>query len=283
MRIVVFPEHGGSAKEWRFARHHRVWLSLGGVAAAFVIASFIYILIISFQDVAAVSKLRHDLSATLQTKVHNRLLKRRLAADQLAKEQTLTQVQAISTDLQHVTGVLNLQLASTGTALPNLLSRLKSIKKDLPVVLTAAEQRATYLAHKPDELPVSGPITSWFGWRPNPFTGTGREFHPGLDIAVPMDTPVLSVGAGVVDYAGWKAGGYGYYVQVNNGYGIQSYFAHNSSVIVHVGETVHRGQVLALSGETGRSTGPHVYFGIEYRGIPVNPWPFIHSNPVSVN
>lgn len=265
------------------AQRHRVWLSLGGAAAAFVIASFIYVLIISFQDVTAVAKLRHDLSTTLHTKAHNRVLKKRLAADQLATQQTLTQVQAISQDLQHVTGVLNLNLASTGSSTPDLLSRLQAVKKDLPVVLTAAEQRAAYLAHRPDTLPVFGPITSWFGWRPNPFTGTGQEFHPGIDIAVSTGTPVRAVGAGVVVYAGWKAGGYGYYVQVNDGYGIESYFAHNSRVLVHVGQKVQRGQVLALSGETGRSTGPHVYFGIEYHGIPVNPWPYIHTNPASVN
>ncbi|MDA8347182.1 MAG: M23 family metallopeptidase [Thermaerobacter sp.] len=248
-----------------------------------MIASYAYVLIAAYQDVTAVNHLRRRLVATLHARAHNRVLKEQLALDQLENQQALAQAQAITTDLKHVAGVLGLNLGSSGAGLPGLLTHLKAVQQELPVVLTAAEQRAEFLAHKPDMLPVNGPITSWFGWRPNPFTGTGREFHPGLDIAVPIGTPVLSVGAGVVIYAGWRPGGYGYYVKVNNGYRMETYFAHNSKVLVHVGETVTRGQVLAVSGTTGRSTGPHVYFGIDYRGVPVNPWPFIHTNPISVN
>ena len=283
MRVIVFRERGGSVREWRFAQRHRVLLSVAAALAALLVAWFVYVLLVAYQDVVVVDHLRSELAYTLQTKQTNLQLKQTLAFDEKGTQQALAQVTAITTDLQHVAGLLNIKPLAVSTQSSGLLTHLKAIKQALPVVLTAAEQRAQYVAHKPDMLPVNGPITSWFGWRPNPFTGTGREFHPGLDIGVPMYTPVRSVGAGVVIYAGWRAGGYGYYVKVNNGYGIETYFAHNSQVIVHVGEQVVRGTVLALSGTTGRSTGPHVYFGIDYHGMPVNPWPFIHSNPVSVN
>ncbi len=283
MRVIVFRERGGSVREWRFAQRHRVLLSVGAALAALLVAWFVYVLLVAYQDVVVVDHLRSELAYTLQTKQTNLQLKQTLAFDEKGTQQALAQVTAITTDLQHVAGLLNIKPLAVSNQSSGLLPHLTAIKQALPVVLTAAEQRAQYVAHKPDMLPVNGPITSWFGWRPNPFTGTGREFHPGLDIGVPMYTPVRSVGAGVVIYAGWRAGGYGYYVKVNNGYGIETYFAHNSQVIVHVGEQVVRGTVLALSGTTGRSTGPHVYFGIDYHGMPVNPWPFIHSNPVSVN
>lgn len=280
---MIFPERGGNVRELRVQQQHRVWLTIAGIAAALMVAGFVYLLLAAYQDIVDVTHLRQELAATSHVRAHNSTLRKLLATDQVQNQQALTQTLAMSADLNHVAGILGLSVTSTSPGLGSLSTHLQVIQQQLPKVLTAAEARDSYLAHKPDMLPVNGPITSWFGWRPNPFTGTGSEFHPGLDIGVPMNTPVLSPGAGVVTYAGWRAGGYGYYVQINNGYGIVSYFAHNSKVLVHVGEHVTRGQVLALSGTTGRSTGPHVYFGIHYHGIPINPWPFIHSNPPSIN
>ncbi|MFS8819298.1 peptidoglycan DD-metalloendopeptidase family protein [Synechococcus sp. W60.1] len=117
--------------------------------------------------------------------------------------------------------------------------------------------------------PVRGPITSGFGWRVHPIYRS-RRFHAGIDFGVPTGTAVRASDRGTVIYAGWY-GGYGYTVIVNHGGGITTLYAHNSRVAVGVGQQVQRGQVVAASGSTGLSTGPHVHFEVRVNGQPVDP------------
>jgi murein DD-endopeptidase MepM/ murein hydrolase activator NlpD len=111
--------------------------------------------------------------------------------------------------------------------------------------------------------PVHGPVTSGFGWR------WGR-MHEGIDIAVPTGTPVAAAASGTVITAGWL-GGYGNLVVIDHGNGLATAYGHNSSVTVGVGQSVAQGQVIAYSGSTGHSTGPHVHFEVRVNGSPVDP------------
>jgi murein DD-endopeptidase MepM/ murein hydrolase activator NlpD len=111
--------------------------------------------------------------------------------------------------------------------------------------------------------PVHGPVTSGFGWR------WGR-MHEGIDIAVPSGTPVVAVVSGTVVHAGWL-GGYGNLVVVDHGNGLSTAYAHNSSIAAGVGASVGQGQVIAYSGNTGNSTGPHVHFEVRVNGSAVDP------------
>ncbi len=117
--------------------------------------------------------------------------------------------------------------------------------------------------------PVGGPITSDFGWRVHPVYRS-RRFHAGIDFGVPTGTPVRAADRGTVIFAGWY-GGYGNTVIVNHGQGITTLYAHNSRLLVGTGQTVQRGQGVALAGSTGLSTGPHVHFEVRVSGQPVNP------------
>lgn len=121
----------------------------------------------------------------------------------------------------------------------------------------------------PSIWPVRGPITSPFGPRPNPF-GPGVEFHHGVDIGVPTGTAVHVTASGVVITAGWN-NVYGNMVRVDHGNGIVTLYGHNSKLLVHAGEHVVKGQVIADSGSTGMSTGPHVHYGVYVDGTAVNP------------
>ncbi|MFS8666241.1 MAG: peptidoglycan DD-metalloendopeptidase family protein, partial [Limnochordales bacterium] len=113
------------------------------------------------------------------------------------------------------------------------------------------------------DWPLTGRISSRFGPR------WGR-MHQGLDIAVPTGTPVRAAAAGTVTYAG-AMGGYGNIVTIDHGNRVETRYAHNSRIVVRVGQRVKRGEVIAYSGNTGNSTGPHLHFEIRYRGTPVNP------------
>jgi murein DD-endopeptidase MepM/ murein hydrolase activator NlpD len=128
----------------------------------------------------------------------------------------------------------------------------------------------------PAGRPVSdGWLSSYFGYRIDPFTGL-REFHQGVDIAGNMDEPVKAVAAGVVSYAGQRSG-YGNLVEINHGKGFVTRYGHNSVIKVKVGETVSKGQVVALMGSTGRSTGPHVHFEVWRNGTVVNPLKYLNA------
>jgi len=117
--------------------------------------------------------------------------------------------------------------------------------------------------------PVTGQVTSDFGWRTDPITGSPR-FHGGLDIAAPMGSPVYAPQAGVVIFSG-PYGGYGNVVVLNHGLSLYTVYGHNSRLLVQQGDTVYRGQVISLVGSTGRSTGPHLHFEVHYKRQYLNP------------
>ena len=128
----------------------------------------------------------------------------------------------------------------------------------------------------PSGWPVlNGFISSVFGYRTDPFSGRGA-FHEGIDFAGAEGSSVIAVGAGVVSFAGDRSG-YGSVVEVNHGNGYVTRYGHNSAVLVKAGDTVRKGQRLALMGSSGRSTGPHVHFEVLLNGSPVNPSQYIQA------
>lgn len=126
----------------------------------------------------------------------------------------------------------------------------------------------------PGGWPVRGGwISSPFGPRPDPFTGR-PGFHPGVDIAAPVGTPVRAMAAGIVIFAG-PDGGFGRLVKVFDGRGEVTMYAHLSARYVHVGELIHKRQLLGRVGDTGYSTGPHLHFEVMLHGVPINPIGFL--------
>ncbi len=122
--------------------------------------------------------------------------------------------------------------------------------------------------------PVTGTITSPFGWRSNPFGGA-PEFHQGLDIAAPSGTTVTAAAGGTVIMAQWY-GGYGNYILIDHGGGYSTGYGHLSAIYVSTGQSVQRGQAIGAVGSTGQSTGPHLHFEVRIAGKPVDPAPRLH-------
>lgn len=113
-------------------------------------------------------------------------------------------------------------------------------------------------------------VTSEFGYRRDPFTGE-RKGHSGMDLAVPTGTSVRAALPGTVTVSTYNQGGYGYYVMIDHGSGLSTLYGHNSQLLARVGQTVEAGDVIALSGSTGRSTGPHLHFEVRINGERTNP------------
>ncbi len=129
---------------------------------------------------------------------------------------------------------------------------------------------------RPSGWPVeAGWISSLFGVRTDPFTGR-RAMHEGMDFAAREGSEIYSVGAGIVSFAGRRAG-YGKIVEVNHGNGYVTRYSHNKTNLVETGDRIFKGQRVALVGNSGRSTGPHLHFEVLYNGRVVNPQKYIQA------
>ena len=149
---------------------------------------------------------------------------------------------------------------------------LSSVTLKEPVTeqqLRGTKERPTWLPTGTFRWPTSGRITSTFGGRSSP-GGIGSTNHKGIDIANGYGTAIYAADGGTVTYAGWM-GGYGYLVQISHGNGYVTYYGHNSSLLVSVGQHVYKGQQIARMGSTGNSTGNHCHFEIRYNGVAKNP------------
>ncbi|WP_448096428.1 M23 family metallopeptidase [Luteibacter yeojuensis] len=129
---------------------------------------------------------------------------------------------------------------------------------------------------RPTGMPVNGYISSYFGGRPDPFSGHAAR-HTGIDIAAPTGTPVTAVAEGMVTFAGQRSG-YGDVVEIDHGNGYMTRYAHNSMILVHPGQRVRVGDAIAKAGSTGRSTGSHVHFEVWYHDRVVNPLAYVRSH-----
>jgi murein DD-endopeptidase MepM/ murein hydrolase activator NlpD len=146
-------------------------------------------------------------------------------------------------------------------------------KLDFNDLIDKLTKKKNLLACSPSIKPVSGIITSPFGYRKSPFTGK-RTFHSGLDISNRRGTKIVSTAVGKVVFAGRKTG-YGNVVIIDHGYGKATKYAHLRDILVHKNQQVKRGEVIATLGNTGRSTGPHLHYEVLVNGTPVNPSKYI--------
>jgi murein DD-endopeptidase MepM/ murein hydrolase activator NlpD len=175
--------------------------------------------------------------------------------------------------------------APAGIQMPDLTSQLSQLEQQVDLrnaQLSALENvmvgRKTTEAVRPAGKPVGeGAISSYFGERSDPITGE-EGFHKGLDFPGTLGEPVMAVAAGVVTWVGERSG-YGTVVEINHGNGYLTRYAHNESALVTVGQTVNRGEHIALMGSTGHSTGPHVHFEVLHNGTQIDPLSFVKHLP----
>ena len=105
-----------------------------------------------------------------------------------------------------------------------------------------------------------------------------EKFHNGVDLAVNTGTQVKAFADGVVDYIGDDPDQYGLYLQISHANGVKSFYAHCSQLLVSQGQTVKAGDTVALSGDTGNTTGPHLHLELRFNGVRINPIYYIETN-----
>jgi murein DD-endopeptidase MepM/ murein hydrolase activator NlpD len=163
--------------------------------------------------------------------------------------------------------------ASVELGMTEAMRRSGLLSSRLDVVEEKLSLEADRLALTPTLAPTAGVLTAGFGMRDDPFNGQ-REFHTGIDISTPTGNRVYAPAGGTVVRVGWDKG-YGRIVLVSHGFGVTTLFGHLDTARVTEGQHVHRGDLLALVGSTGRSTGPHLHYEVHVNGKPVNPLDYV--------
>jgi len=158
-------------------------------------------------------------------------------------------------------------LDSVGAAIDDRQRQLLALQS---LILTRELARQIVPGGRPVE---AGYLSSTYGQRPDPFHGQ-NAFHSGVDFAGAPGTKVLAVADGIVSQTG-RDGGYGQIVEITHGNGYVTRYAHNASVLVATGQTIRRGEPVALMGSSGRATGTHLHFEVLRDGRPVNPLTFV--------
>lgn len=158
--------------------------------------------------------------------------------------------------------------------LDDLSHQIKDRERQLGVLESLISTRNLSRQLVPNGRPVlQGFISSYFGQRTDPFDGH-RAMHRGIDFAAPAGSQVVAVASGVVTYSKERFG-YGRTVEINHGNGYVTRYGHNQKILVALGDTIQKGQAIALIGSTGRSTGPHLHFEVLKEGRAIDPMRFV--------
>lgn len=170
----------------------------------------------------------------------------------------------------------SVQVPELSVVLDTLEAQLEDRERQLTVLESLMSTRHLDARIQPSGWPIIGGwISSHFGSRSDPFTGR-NAFHAGVDFAAPPGSRVVSTGPGAVSFAGYKSG-YGYVVEVTHPTGDITRYGHNSRNLVRQGQTIAKGQAIAIIGSTGRSTGNHVHFEVERDGNRLNPMRYLSA------
>ena len=165
-------------------------------------------------------------------------------------------------------------LIQTAKKLDNIASQVYVQSKSFDEVFELARNKEKMLASIPAIQPVSNVdlkrLSSYYGYRPDPIYKV-KKFHAGVDFSAPQGTPIYATGEGVVVKTKRSRRGYGNTIEIDHGYGYNTFYAHIKEIKVKRGEKVKRGQIIATVGNTGKSTAPHLHYEVRKNNRTVNP------------
>jgi murein DD-endopeptidase MepM/ murein hydrolase activator NlpD len=255
VRVHLVPDSGQESIEWTIP------FSYFRLLAAFIVVGVLAFLFLIFSS-----------GSLILERQQRRILERRLDA----MTTRVARVHSLETQLEETTLVLLKvqEMLGVREAQPDSLLQARAAQEALSG--EALTRLKTDLAGEGAQLLHASPST-WpvHGWVTREFSGKrGDEYHPGIDIAAPLGSPIRAAGDGIVLVAGWNDE-YGNFVLLEHGFGVTSLYGHNSSLSVRKEDRVHAGDVIAYLGDTGRSTGPHLHFEVRRNGVPVDPRSFL--------
>ena len=293
---VVFVPHGSEPSKIIEVSYRLVKFAVGGAAMAVALALLVgYATVSRTTDLTRTARLeKENQRLALQLgELHGRLTTLADTISRISQTdsriRTLANLDPIDPQVQ-AAGIGGPVLASR-PALPNAsatVRRSEEIRVDLNALIRRANLLASSFAEAKDSLashsqrlaatpsimPTQGWLSSAFSsMRSHPILHIARP-HEGIDVTAPLGSPIEAPAAGVVTDAGWESG-YGNTVTINHGYGIVTKFAHASKLLVKSGQRVSRGEKIALVGNTGLATGPHLHYEVHVNGRPVDPLRYV--------
>lgn len=208
-----------------------------------------------------------------------------IVAEVEAQEQQLQkeydEIEAMQNELIDKQKTVETLISEKDSEIDEMSEELKELKEAVATAERKQRERASSYSNSAGASVVSGNgmfthpcpgytrISSYFGWREQPLPGASTN-HKGMDFAAPTGTPIYAAAAGTVTSAGYS-GNAGNLIIINHGNGLQTYYMHCHKIYVRAGQTVSKGQNIAIVGTTGNSTGPHLHFQVMSGGTPVNP------------
>lgn len=213
---------------------------------------------------------------------NKRLVKLAGLGDNKSKKMNIVELEPVDDLLSpNMGGPLVESMPMTESGLQEAITKLVEAVSNRDEYMSFVEADVLQHSVLKDMLPNSKPIdvaykSSSYGWRIDPFNGS-RAFHEGLDFTANAGTPIRAAADGIVEESG-RNPAYGNLVKLNHGAGLETRYAHASKLLVQPGERVVKGQVIALVGSTGRSTGPHLHYEIRLNGHALDPRKYLNKN-----
>jgi murein DD-endopeptidase MepM/ murein hydrolase activator NlpD len=298
---VVFVPHGSEPSKIVEVSYGVMKLAAGGVALGVAAALLVgYATVARTADLTRTSRLQQENTRLVQEigELHGRLSSLSDTITEIsqrdARIRVLANLDPIDPSVQ-AAGIGGPTLAPR-PLLPTespAMRRTQDIRVDLNALIRRANVLASSfeeakdslashsqrLAATPSIMPTQGWLTSAFSsMREHPILHIARP-HEGIDVTAPMGSPIEAPAAGTVSDAGWESG-YGNTVTIDHGYGLVTKFAHCSKLLVHTGQRVSRGTKIALVGNTGLATGPHLHYEVHVNGRPVDPLKYVLPDKV---
>lgn len=301
--IIIPPDHG-KARQFQISQQRKKALLSGiGALCLFIISLFSYNIYLNHQLLSQ----NDQLALIEELKAQNQAKDREIARLQEEAQQVALDISNIQELELKLMAILNLDEgdlpAVTQTSSPEKEASLQAAfagpsrgggTSSLPPFILqnsgeiarerqlleeyykiALENQET-IARTPSIYPIKGEvkISSGFGRRKNPFGGYSNEFHNGVDFPCNYGTEIYATAKGVVTFSGYNSV-YGRTIEIDHGNGIETIYAHNSRLLVKVGDQIEKGQLIAYSGNSGRSTGAHLHYGVRVNGKTVDPLKYI--------
>ncbi|WP_334091469.1 M23 family metallopeptidase [Helicobacter typhlonius] len=259
--ILMITDQNGS----RYINVNSVFRQVALYLVIFII-TFVIFGIVSIKTFSAEIHKISELNEKIMKRYEKMIAKNESLNNQIEQRiEEISQVDSKVEDLESIIGV-SIDSKSTGD---NLESRID-------VASLTGTQKVFVMKFIPNGYPTETHhhISAPYGYRVHPLLFT-RHLHTGVDFAMSVGTPVYATANGVVNEARFSTGGYGYLVKIDHSLGFMTYYAHLSKIVVQKGMFVKRGQLIAYSGNTGRSTGPHLHYEIRFLGQVINPSSFM--------
>jgi len=282
--VLIIPEGSHQVRRFRFNRSLVNGLLGASMLMLLAVSALVYDYVQTRFDQAEFTRLKNvNLDQRLQlanlaSQLEVLQQDIQLLAQNDAKVRVMAQLTSTTSD--SMTGVGGAPETQPKAEISDLQQKIEQVRQQIDLHRQSQEEiqgflndQRSLLAAKPEGWPTKGWMTSGFGMRKSPFTGH-RKMHEGLDIAARTGTPVYATADGIVSRAETTAG-YGKLVVIEHGYGYKTYYAHNSKLLVKVGQRVKRGEKISAVGNTGSSTGSHVHYEVRRNGVPLNPRKFL--------